>query len=174
VALVVGTNTYISLANAEAYAVLREGTEEWCLLSNSDKEKSLISALDVLDALSYLGTVTSTSQALAWPRNIEYYDAKQGRFRAETNFTPSEVTFAQVELAMSIGMNGISKYSDPSASTPDEIAVGSISLKGLKEGPPLNTLNGVYAPAYIFDMINHLLTGSGNASGVGNPWWRAW
>lgn len=67
-ALTVGTDTYISAADATTYAGTQLGMGAWSAASDGDKEKALRMACGRLERLFYVGDATSASQTLRWPR----------------------------------------------------------------------------------------------------------
>ena len=72
-ALVVGTNSYISVANADTYFSERLNVSDWTGAVTATKEAALIQATRTLDALyTFAGDLTSDDQALAWPRSYVY------------------------------------------------------------------------------------------------------
>ena len=90
-ALIVGTNTYVTEAELTAYALARGQVI-------ATAEKSLILAMDYLATLegNWQGVRTDPSQALAWPRSGVYlYGAL-----VPDNVVPQQVKDAQCQLAM--------------------------------------------------------------------------
>ena len=72
-ALVVGTNSYISVADADAYFAGRLNSSKWNDADTATKETALIQATRTIDALySFAGELTDDSQTLAWPRSYVY------------------------------------------------------------------------------------------------------
>ncbi len=93
-ALVVGTNTYISLADAEIYFTNRFGSSAWTALSNTDKEKLLLSATRLLDKYAtFEGEKADPDQLLEFPRYGEL-------------IVPTDIISAQCEIAVSVASNG--------------------------------------------------------------------
>ena len=71
----VGTNSYISTADAAAFFATRLQSDAWDDASTADKEKALIQACRNIEALdpagwhgSPIGTVGSSAAPLQWPR----------------------------------------------------------------------------------------------------------
>lgn len=99
-ALVVDTNTYVDLAEAEAYAEERDHLDlGWDTKTDDEKEWALLISARVLDlSYSWKGTITDeeTPQPLAWPRK-DVYD-KENRLLDE-DIVPDRVKYAQIELA---------------------------------------------------------------------------
>jgi len=67
-ALVVGTNSYVSVADATTYLAYSVNAQGWPVLATAIKEASLISATRMLDRQDWVGAKTSGAQALDWPR----------------------------------------------------------------------------------------------------------
>jgi len=67
-------NSYISVAEADAYFEGRLYTTEWDNASLADQEKALRMATTELDPMDWKGTMTDTTtpQALSWPRSGVY------------------------------------------------------------------------------------------------------
>lgn len=68
--LIVGTNSYLSLADAEAYFAARLRATAWASASDADKETALLQACRAIESLvpNWEGAPTVTGQALQWPR----------------------------------------------------------------------------------------------------------
>ena len=62
-AIVVGTNTYVTVAELTAYALAR------AITIVNDEETLLIKAMDYIEIQSYWGTKTDEDQDLEFPRN---------------------------------------------------------------------------------------------------------
>jgi hypothetical protein len=98
--IIVGTDTYLSVADADAYWLARSNTT-WSDADNAVKEKALIEATQYLDgAFSYIGTQITTN-VLAWPR----YEAfiTKGNFAGVTydsSTIPPQITNACAEIAL--------------------------------------------------------------------------
>lgn len=99
-ALTVGTDSYISLADAETYATehfIGDDKTTWDAASDADKEAALRQATQYVDAKfrdRFLGHIQSTSQALEWPRAAAF--DRSGR---TLTGTPDAVKDTVVELA---------------------------------------------------------------------------
>lgn len=99
-AIVVGTDTYLSIADADAYWSARSNST-WSDADDATKEKALIEATQYLDgAFSYIGTQITTN-VLAWPR----YEAfvRKGNFAGVTydsETIPPQIKNACAEIAL--------------------------------------------------------------------------
>ena len=67
-ALVVGTNSYISAADADLYFEDYLGADAWTGATSADKDKALIAATRRIDRLSLVGRKADEAQALQFPR----------------------------------------------------------------------------------------------------------
>ena len=94
-------NSYISVADADAYWADRGTPAEWTAASSGDKEEALVKATDYIDAHYrwIVGTIGSTTQALAWPRNNAL--DRFGRYY-DTDEVPGVVEASACELAQKV------------------------------------------------------------------------
>lgn len=97
--LVVGTNTYISLADAEIYFLDRLNIDTWTVASNDTKTKALLMACKIVDDQRYQGQPFLYTQSMAFPR----YGLKNRQNQPiPTLATPDDVKWAQCEQALFI------------------------------------------------------------------------
>jgi hypothetical protein len=91
-----GTDTYATVAEADAYATGRAWTD-WLALTLAVKEARLVEAAVYLDtSYEFKGRITDDAQDMAWPR--EGVIDKEGRLLAP-DVVPARVKAAQIELA---------------------------------------------------------------------------
>jgi hypothetical protein len=88
-------NSYLSVAAADSIASTMLSTLEWGTATTDDKGKALIAATRYLDQLDWIGTKTSTTQALLWPRE----DATCGEKDYANNVIPDEIKYSTFDLA---------------------------------------------------------------------------
>lgn len=135
-ALTVGTDTYITLANARAY-VLANGLAA-LPVGDSDAETLLRKATKSLDQIygaKYLGMKSTIQQALAWPRIFvegtlkphginewPYIIVDSDGNPRDFSTIPVEVTYAEVEIA-SMFQAGVDVYAQPQATVNFERSV---------------------------------------------------
>lgn len=84
-ALIVGTDTYVTVAELEEYAQKRGIT-----IAATDKDPLLVKAMDCLESKNYKGTKTLDKQPLQFPRDIT------------DNLVPTEIKTAQIVAALLI------------------------------------------------------------------------
>lgn len=85
--LTVGTNTYVSRADASTYFESRLSSDAWDDADDGDKDKALAQATRNVEALRFKGRKKTTTQTLSFPR-CYYRDDRHA-------FTPSETRFAE-------------------------------------------------------------------------------
>jgi len=73
VTLTEGTNTYVTLADANAYFANRLNTQIWDGAGDNDKSKALIMATKSLDRLIFKGSKVNIDQSLQFPRYFKEY-----------------------------------------------------------------------------------------------------
>jgi hypothetical protein len=100
-ALIVGTDSYVTLAEANTYWSARNNST-WSAASDANKEKAIREATQYLDgAYSFIGFMTSFTQPLAFPRNGVVIE--KGNFAGrsvESSAIPDQVKMATFELAL--------------------------------------------------------------------------
>ena len=95
--ITVGTDTYVTLAEALAYAAARPALSSWADLTDPVREAALVEAAIYLDAsYSWKGQITDDAQALSWPRS-DVID-KEGRV-LDADTVPNAIKSAQIEYA---------------------------------------------------------------------------
>lgn len=156
-ALVKGTNSFVSLTEAEAYFADRMDIAAWTSAESSVKSQALVTATRLLDNLEWTGTAISESQSLAFPRTGWYYEPKQGMDIELPADTPTRVKYATYELAYHL-LNNDGLLDD--TGVVDNITVGSISLSIVSSPSTF--------PNVVRKYIKPLLKNSGSAF-----WWRA-
>ena len=97
-AIVPGAESYASVAEADAYWIVRNGTA-WAALTTGAKEAALRMATDYIEAVygeRWLGDRVSAAQDLSWPRSGVYVDGVQ----IPSNALPIALVRATMELAV--------------------------------------------------------------------------
>lgn len=103
-ALTVGTDTYLSLADANTYWDENTGGTNWATASDAEKEKALRAATQYVDKhYSWLGNHPGNSQGLSWPR-LNVVD-KDGR-TIGGNVIPDAVKNATAYIAEQVLADG--------------------------------------------------------------------
>ena len=156
-ALVKGTNSYGTIAEANAYFEDRLDVAAWAKADETIKSQALVTASALLNDYNWVGTAISDSQLLAFPRVGSYFDPRLGLAVSLTSAIPTRVTNASYELAYHLLNNdGVLD----STGTLKDITVGSISLN-IRTDPET-------VPSIVRKLIKPLLVNAGS-----NMWWRA-
>jgi len=157
-ALVQGTNSYATLVDAEVYFADRIDAAAWQLADDLLKSQALIMATSMLDAMDWAGSVSDVSQALAFPRNAEYFDPRLGISVTSLTAPPQRIITATFEQAYHLLNNddlldntGLIK----------NLSVGSITLSTIRPASKM--------PIIVKKLIRPLLSNTRAA----NSWWRA-
>lgn len=84
-ALTKGTNSYVTLTEADSYFEDRLDASDWQLAPQSIREQALVTATRILEEKSWEGVSVSETQALAFPRSGSFADTSRGFSIAFTN-----------------------------------------------------------------------------------------
>jgi hypothetical protein len=131
--LTVGTNSYCTLLEAEAYHETRFGNDLWIDQFDDDKIRALIGACSKLETINWIGDKTSHIQLLQWPRVISF---QRTMYNSQTSYStdsrynvlevselPKHIIYAQAELAFQL----LKGYLANSSVT--DLKVGSLQIK---------------------------------------------
>lgn len=121
-ALTVGTNSYISVADANSYFADRMNSAVWDgATAVGLKDKALIQATQIIDNQKFIGLRTNPVQDLAFPRFGIYID----NVLVDSTVIPKRVKDATCELAIWVLQSDFT--------TPDELAgFSSVQLGPIK------------------------------------------
>lgn len=149
-ALTVGTDTYITVAEADSYWSDRNNST-WSDATTADKEKALREATAFLDGqYDYIGEMTDLdSQILAWPRSgaLITQGAYKGRI-FDVDEVPQKLKDAQAELALNALSDNLRPVQDRGGNIKRE-KVDVIEIEYSDFAPSQKT----------FDFVNLLLRG---------------
>jgi hypothetical protein len=166
-ALVLNTNSYVTVAEADTYFETRIDSANWTDATDEIKEQALVTATQLVDDNAWIGSAVSSSQALAWPRTSAiYYDDRLGQqITIAEDEVPSRVTVAVYEQALHLINN--EDLLSGTTQTFESISVGSISLSDSNGDVTKTSIR----PSVVMKPIRPLIRrGSG---GMGTGWWRA-
>lgn len=120
------SDSYATLAEAEAYFLNRLHGDVWAQKDDVEKEAALRWAAILLDAaFQWTGSATDDVQALSWPRTGML--SKNGYPLAE-NVVPVQIKYAQIELANALLIEDRTADSTISRLGISALSVGPISL----------------------------------------------
>lgn len=92
-------NSYVTLAEAEAYMVGRLAVTNWDAATDDEKNRSLKMATDELEKYEYKGIRTTQAQRLQWPR-YDVLDRDGWAYDQDT--VPRPIKEATYELALAL------------------------------------------------------------------------
>ena len=120
-------NSYLSIAAADSLAETMLGTLAWTTATSDEKTRALITGTRGLDTLTWIGSRTSETQALDWPRTdvtcdgVDYPDDE----------IPEQLQYALFDLANAL------------LTTPTLLQTPSISSSALIPGIPNKDLSRI-------------------------------
>jgi len=166
-ALVLNTNSYVLIADADTYFETRIDSANWVDAEDEIKEQALVTATLLIDDNSWIGSAVSSSQALAWPRkNAIYNDDRLGlQVTIADSEIPSRVKTAVYEQALHLVNNEDVLMGQ--TQTFESISVGSISLSDSNG----DTTRTPIKPSTALKPIRPLIRKGSMGQGAG--WWRA-
>jgi len=168
-----GTNSYVSLEEADLYFETRIANVDWFDSYSEDKEIALVTATSIIDNSSWAGRAVSETQALAWPRIAQIYDPRLGRlvnFSGTETEAPLEVRKATYELAIHLIQNPSvlgNELALLSTATPNNIRVGGVAIEGLNPSGDQTSIAPSLQPLRIKNMYSKYLNNGGSRS-----WYR--
>jgi len=167
-ALVLNTNSYVTIADADEYFETRIDSAEWEASDDLVKEQALVTATQLIDNRPWIGIAVSSSQALAWPRKEAiYYDPRMGQdITIAEDETPSQVKLAVYEQALHLLQN--EDLIAQKTQTFESISVGSIKLTDTNGDVTKTSIT----PSVIIKPLRPLVR-KGSTGGMGTSWWRA-
>lgn len=141
-ALEVGTNSYISEADADTYFADRLNAESW---TGDNRSKALIQATKMIDFKKFKGVKTSEAQALKFPRIGLVDDG----VIVDRDTVPQKVKDATCELAIYLLQEDYS--------APDDLAeFGSVKVGSIEvntQGGGRTTSGGKELPPFVKELL---------------------
>lgn len=122
---VVSANTYVSLADASAFAETLLFIDAWDELEPDARTVRLLEAARWLDRFAWQGAPSTTTQAMAWPRE-QVRDRDQRPIARDT--IPPFLIEAQVRLAVWLSTQTASPYEGNGLQPQTELSVGPLRL----------------------------------------------
>lgn len=117
-------NSYITVADADAYFATRPFSDDWTVLLTAVKESALISATTRLDTYDYVGIVVTSTQALKWPRQLDTTGALIRNYAV--NIIPPPIQKATCEAALALMQSG--GAAAVAGGAVQNVKVGSLSI----------------------------------------------
>lgn len=166
-ALVLNTNSYVTVVEADAYFETRIDSASWFAATDEVKEQALVTATQIVDENAWIGSAVSPSQVLAWPRkNAMYYDSKLGQnIEISNSEIPSRVKVAVYEQALHLIDN--EDLLANKTQTFESISIGSISISDSNN----DVVRTPIKPSLVVKTLKPLI--KRGSAGLGAHWWMA-
>lgn len=120
-------NSYVTLAEADAYMATRLHSEAWATFTDDQKNGSIISATSWLDAcFIWTGTPTTVTQRLGWPREGMF---TRNNVPIDAMELPFDLKKATSEFAMSLATAQRTADNDAANQGISEMKAGPVTLK---------------------------------------------
>lgn len=148
-------DTYVSMAEAEAYFGTRLDVAAWTSATATQKKAALVTAAQALEQYNWVGHIADPQQPLAWPRVGTYFEPRLG-YATELSGVPKRVKHAQLELAYHYLNN-------------DGVLDSSGGVREVQVGPIV--VKGVEAPSATSEIAHKLLAPL--VLNTSRHWWRA-
>jgi len=134
-------NSYVTLADADAYFETTPDSATWDDKTNDQKNRALISATRWIDALSFYGDCCSETQALKWPRE----DYKVDGIELACTLIPVGIEVATYELARALA-NDTDAITGSTGTTGiyDQVELGELKVKYNKTSQTSGVINNVF------------------------------
>jgi hypothetical protein len=153
------SNTYIGLADADAYFEGRLHAEAWTAADDPTKSAALVHAARMLDQyISWLGEKSNTDQAMEWPRwgvyldgSVYYMTPNQPAawvYAIDSDTIPRVLKDAQCELALVL-------IGQDTQSLPDTAGLSSISVAGAVDLQVDKRDRIKEIPEHVFKIVSH-------------------
>jgi len=122
-ALIVGTNSYINVTDADLYFEDRLHTSAWdAIVSLAEKGAALIQGTKAIEAFNYNGYRNTTTQALSFPRSDVYVD----NILIDATIVPQDIKDAVCEYAILMLQEDYTAPDDLEAFS--DVQIGSIKI----------------------------------------------
>lgn len=159
--LVVGTNSYISVANANTYFEDLIHADSWASATSETRSKALITATKMLDRRYWAGTKyqAAPTQVLDWPRS-GITDPEGVEVAEDT--VPQFILDATCELALALVEDSSLQSAEDSDSI-RSIRTGTVSVEFF--GSKATDFMSTGFPQIVQELINYYLAGANDFSG---------
>ena len=143
------SNTYATLAEAEAYVLTLPVATDWTAATDPQKNAALVQATRMMDTLDWSGwRKNPTVQALQWPRQA--VQDREGYYVVDSTI-PAKIRDACCEFAVRLIADD--RASDAGGLAPETVKVGSLDLGRMVRRP---------IPASVLEMCREFLAGTGS------------
>lgn len=158
-ALVVGTNTYVTLAEANTYLADSVRAAAWDFLDDGTKAQCLITATRIFQKQAWSGEKTNPAQALFFPATG--LTDKQG-LSVDSSVVPQQVKDAECEFAFDLSQDSSLETSGGTGSNVQSLGAGSARISYFR---PTGGVDGTGSPRFgpdVLELIGPFLGGAGS------------
>lgn len=155
------SNSYVTLAEADAYFETVPDSSTWTNKSDDQKNRALISSCNLIDQLVFEGDRCDNDQALKWPRNNYHVDDVE----LVCTSIPVNVKRAQYELARKLANDsGLLTDQKGTDGVYEKVKMGEIEVEYSPTSQSVGMVNN------IFDVLPwlHSYLGAYCRGGAGN------
>ena len=134
-------NSYVTLADADAYFETVPDSTDWASKSTDQKNRALISATRWIDVLSFYGKRCSETQALKWPRKEYEVDG----IELACTLIPFGIEVATYELARALA-NDTDAITGSTGTTGiyDQVELGELKVRYKSSSMTPGVINNVF------------------------------
>jgi hypothetical protein len=156
---VVGTDSYVTVAEADAYHLASIHGANWTAAVNLTKEQALLTATRMLERQEWVGTKTSPVQALDWPRTgVTYPDGTP----VPSATVPQFIKDAECELALALINDQSVQINEDTSNNIRRLKAGSAEIEYFRP------TSGSRFPTIVAELVNFYLA---SAAGFSAPNW---
>lgn len=156
-AIAVGTNSYVSLADATTYLGDLVGAESWAFLDPDTQTKALLTAFKLLERQLWQGEAVG---AVDWPRTGVVDCAGDP---VDDASVPDDIISAQIELAYALTVDASLVTKTTTADNTKRLKAGSAEIEFFNTDGSDNFAPGRF-PANVMELIKCFLRGPGAAA----------
>lgn len=150
----VNANSYLTVAEADAYFEGRTNAGKWTGATTAQKDLALVWATSRLEHEEYYGVPTTSDQRLKWPR----WGIEADGFFIDSDVIPRLVKEAVCELALALLEDGlVDRFKDSGLEQFDSVTLGPISIE-IDKSYPAGTL-----PVLVTRMLGRFRSGGGGS-----------
>jgi hypothetical protein len=157
--LVVGTNTYVTNAEADTYLEDSITGGPWAFLDEETQDRSLISAFRILAKQPWAGSKTDPDQLADFPRTGIECNGET----VDSALVPEDIKSAQIELALLLGQDPTLANSSNTGSNTKRLQAGSASVEYFNSTDGSGGTQASRFPPQIQELLNCYL-GSGSSA----------
>lgn len=159
--LTVGTNTYVTLAEATTYLDDSINASAWAFLDPDDQTRSLISAFRLLEKQSWAGAQTDPLQTADFPRTgLECHGEV-----VDSATVPEDIEAAQIELAFALSQDPTLATQANTGTNTKRLQAGSASIEFFNSTDGSGGVTASRFPPNVQELINCYLASSVGGAG---------